>query len=71
MKGKTMKVGDIIVMEETWPGFYKSGDKAKLYYQDDDGDWWADFTINNYYEGRGKWCIGNKPLCKILMEGTI
>lgn len=38
-------------------GIYKKGDRAVLILMDADGDWWADFTLNDQYEGNGIWII--------------
>lgn len=38
--------------------FFSDGDKAVLSSQDQDGDWWADFTGNEEYYMDGIWCVG-------------
>ena len=41
-------------------GFYKSGALARLVLQDEDGDWWADFTLFENADARpGVWCVGD------------
>ena len=54
-----MKIGDIVKITKTVELDIKVGDKAQLLYQDEDGDWWADFSLNDRYEDDGKWCIEN------------
>jgi hypothetical protein len=65
-----MRIGDIVVMKVAGPetlygegsAFWKKGDRAKLYYKDSSGDWWADFSLNDECIDDGQWCIGRNPL---------
>ena len=55
-----MKKGDIVKITKQEKGgseFFSKGDKAILLYKDDDGDWWADFTMNEDFYSHGKWCL--------------
>ncbi len=66
-----MKVGDkikIVKVNEVTRGigFYHVGDVAKLIQQDDDGDWWADFSGNDEVLDDGIWCVGKGSRFEIL-----
>lgn len=44
--------------------FFKKGEKAKLVKYHDNRYWTADFTMNGYYKGKGKWLIVEKEFCR-------
>ena len=54
-----MKVGDVVVITKTPEAYeyYSVGDRARLIKQYEDGDWFADFTINETYFEKGVWFI--------------
>jgi hypothetical protein len=65
-----MKHGDTVditeVPEEDYK-FFAVGDKAVLVWQDDSGDWWADFTQNANTYKAGVWCIQEGfAKCKVI-----
>lgn len=54
-------------------GFYSCGALARLVYQDDDGDWWADFKdcgndLDTYLGlSDGIWCVSDR--FEVVEEG--
>ena len=63
-----MKVGDKVKVLSGCGPFYKAGDIALLVEIDGGGAWWADFTGNEVFKGKGVWCIG-KPFVDFRLLG--
>jgi hypothetical protein len=54
-----MKIGDIVLIEESAPPFFSAGDKAKLVEYEGGTCWWGDFNGlgNKTVHGQGVWCL--------------
>lgn len=57
------KIGDrVIITHDCGDCYFSNGDEAIITSVDDDGDFWADFTVNGTYKQPAGWCIGhNQP----------
>ena len=53
-------IGTLVRTTRESVGFYKSGALARLFYEDAEGDWWADFNGRDNADTRpGVWCVGD------------